>query len=127
MVGFLQAEYKGKTLFRTFFQFVIKSPLLLLIVIVAWLFFHFSNNTYQNAVFAIEEREQLLQEKHELMINKEQLILLRSYFNSDAFIYEEALKLGYSFDNEIVIDVDYSKIDIDESNQNNWWRDIFKN
>ena len=100
-------------MFRTFFQFVFKSPLLILIVIVSWLFFHFSYNTFQNVVFAIEEREYLLQEKQELMVNKEKLILLRSYLNSDSFVYEEALKFGYSFDNEIVIDVDYSKIDLD--------------
>ncbi len=114
-------------MFRTIFQFVFKSPLLILIVIVSWLFFHFSYNTYQNAVFAIEEREYLLQKKQELMVNKEKLILLRGYLNSDSFVYEEALKSGYSFDDEIVIDVDYSKIDIDSSSRSNWWRDIFKN
>lgn len=61
------------------------------------------------------------------MVNKEKLILLRGYLNSDSFVYEEALKSGYSFDDEIVIDVDYSKIDIDSSSRSNWWRDIFKN
>ena len=114
-------------MFRTFFNFAIKSPLLILIIIVSWLFFHFSYNTYQNAVFAIEERDQLLQEKKELIANKEKLTLLRSYLNSDSFVYEEALKFGYSFEDETVIDVDYLKIDRDANYQNNWWRDIFKN
>ena len=80
-------------------------------MIVSWLFFHFSYNTYQNAVFAIEERDQLLQEKKELIANKEKLTLLRSYLNSDSFVYEEALKFGYSFEDETVIDVDYLKIE----------------
>ena len=114
-------------MFRLLFRFITKSPLLILIIIVAWLFLHFSYNTYQNVVIAVQERDQLMQSNAQLIINKQKLTLLRNYLESDMFVYEEALNLGYSFENEQVIDVDYKKIENDSRTRSNWWRDIFKN
>jgi hypothetical protein len=120
------AEYEGYTLFRTFLNFFTKSPLFFLIALVAWLFLQFSFNTYQNVALTIQENNNLKHENKTLIINKKQLVLLREYLKSDEYIYEAAVKLGYSFKDEKIIDIDYIKKD-SPNNNNNWWSRIFKN
>lgn len=113
-------------MFRTFLIFFTKFPLFLLISLVAWLFLQFSFNTYQNVALTIQENNNLKLKNNELIINKKKLVLLREYLNSDEYIYEAAVKLGYSFKDEKIIDIDYIKKN-SSSNNTNWWSRIFKN
>ena len=92
---------------------------------MAWLFLQFSFNTYQNVALTIQENNNLKLKNNELIINKKKLVLLREYLNSDEYIYEAAVKLGYSFKDEKIIDIDYIKKD-SPNNNNNWWSRIFK-
>jgi len=115
-------------LFRFLHNLITKKPFFAIFFLLAWLFLPFPFTSYHKTMEAMEQKMVLKNSIVDLNIQKQELILLREYLNTEAYIYDAAIKLGYSFENEQVIDIDFPKQqNMNNADPSNWWRREFRN